>query len=215
MLKNVAKKEDRINVGNGFLNTKIPEFEQYYPEMSGSMVEKYLYVNNVVRKQNSERIRQLCEKSDSRRLWQDSFIRMSGQKMAGFAEQRTYFYQDNAIDNQVHLGIDIASTSTAEIKAANTGRVVFADYLGIYGNTVIIDHGQGVFSLYSHLSRIEAAVDQMVDKGTVVAYSGATGMAGGDHLHFSMLVNGLFVTPVEWWDQHWLDVNILDTLDQL
>jgi murein DD-endopeptidase MepM/ murein hydrolase activator NlpD len=215
VLKNVTKKSDGINVSDGFLNAKIPEFELHYPEMSGSMLEKYLYVNNEVRQQNAETIAGICSESEPDRLWEDRFLRMAGQNMAGYAEQRTYFYAGREIDIQVHLGIDIASTTNAEIKAANRGKVVFADYLGIYGNTIILDHGQGVFSLYSHLSRIETAPGEMVDQGTVIAYSGATGMAGGDHLHFSMLIHGIFVTPIEWWDQHWIDVNIMDIVRQL
>ena len=116
------------------------------------------------------------------------------------------------IDQQVHLGIDLASTRQADIKAANRGNVVFADYLGIYGNTIILDHGQGIFSLYSHLSQISVAVGELIDKGVVIGLSGNSGMAGGDHLHFSILVNGIFVTPLEWWDQQWLQLNIEDVL---
>ncbi len=93
----------------------------------------------------------------------------------------------------------------AGIEAANHGIVVFAEYLGIYGNTVMLDHGQGVFSLYSHLSRISAEVGQRVEQGALLGYSGVSGMAGGDHLHFSMLVNGIFVDPLEWWDRSWVD----------
>ena len=133
--------------------------------------------------------------------------------MAGFAEHRTYYYNNEEIDKQVHLGIDLASTKRAEVHAANRGKVVFADYLGIYGNTVILDHGQGIFSLYSHLSEIGAAVDELKDKGAVIGLSGTTGMAGGDHLHFSMIVNGIFVSPLEWWDQQWLQLNIDDILN--
>ena len=132
--------------------------------------------------------------------------------MAGFAEHRTYYYNGNEIDQQVHLGIDLASTKRAEVHAANRGTVVFAEYLGIYGNTIILDHGQGIFSLYSHLSEIGVAVGELKDKRAVIGLSGATGMAGGDHLHFSMLVNGIFVTPLEWWDKQWLRLNIDDIL---
>ena len=86
--------------------------------------------------------------------------------------------------------------------------MVYADYLGIYGNVVILDHGQGVFSLYAHLSRIEVAVGDLVKKGSKLGISGNTGMAGGDHLHFAILVNGIFVNPLEWWDKSWLRLNI-------
>ena len=211
-IKKVTYKKDRINVGDAFLKRKVPEFQEHYPEMSGTLLERYLFVNNEVRRRNNEQIKKICSKSGSQRLWENSFTRMPGAGRAGFADQRTYYYQGKPVDHQVHLGMDIASTARVEIKAANRGQVSFADYLGIYGNTVILDHGQGVCSLYSHLSRIDVQEGDSVESNTVIGRSGATGMAGGDHLHFSMLVNGIFVTPVEWWDQHWIDVNINDVL---
>jgi murein DD-endopeptidase MepM/ murein hydrolase activator NlpD len=215
ILKGADYKKDRINVSDSFLNAKIPEFEQYYPEMQGTMLDKYIFTNNTIRQRNAETIRQLCSSPEPERLWRDSFLRMAGAPQAGFADQRTYFYEGKPIDRQVHLGMDIASTAAVEIKAANRGKVIFTDYLGIYGNTVLIDHGQGIFSLYSHLSRIDTEVGFTVDKGAVIGRSGATGMAGGDHLHFSMLIHGKFVHPIEWWDQHWIEVNIQDILEQL
>lgn len=202
------KKSDRINVGDGFLQAKIPEFEQYYPGMKGSMKDKYLHTNREIRKRNNNEIYNLCQDPTSQRLWQGRFLRMAGASRAGFADYRTYYYNNEEIDRQVHLGMDIASTRRAEVKAANRGTVVHADYLGIYGNMVLLDHGQGVFSLYSHLSRIDVAVGDTIDKGVVLGRTGKTGMAGGDHLHFSMLINGIFVTPKEWWDGRWIEVTI-------
>jgi len=137
---------------------------------------------------------------------------MAGSSRAGFADYRTYYFKGNAVDNQTHLGMDIASTRRADVKAANQGIVIFADYLGIYGNMIMIDHGQGVFSLYSHLSQINTTIGDKVDQQSIIGLTGTTGMAGGDHLHFSMLVNGVFVTPKEWWDQHWIDVTIEEPL---
>jgi murein DD-endopeptidase MepM/ murein hydrolase activator NlpD len=213
--KKVKEKKDRINVSDGFLNRKIPEFEQHYPEISGSKVEKYIYVNNKVRTANAEKIAEICSDTSPDQLWHDRFVRMPGAGRAGFADQRTYYYQGKPIDHQTHLGMDIASTARVAIKAANSGRIIHTDYLGIYGNTVIIDHGQGVSSLYSHLSRIDTTLGKMVEKEEVIGHSGATGMAGGDHLHFSILVHGIFVTPVEWWDQHWIDVNINNVINDI
>jgi murein DD-endopeptidase MepM/ murein hydrolase activator NlpD len=128
--------------------------------------------------------------------------------MASFAEERTYWYNGKEIDRQVHLGVDLASLAQSPIPAANSGRVVFAGPLGIYGNTVLIDHGCGLFSMYSHLSRIETEVKKEVKKGETLGRTGTTGLAGGDHLHFSVLVNGVFVNPIEWWDEHWIKDNI-------
>ena len=212
ILKKVSFKKDRINVSDNFLNRKIPEFAREYPQLSGTPVEQYVYVNSKIRQENYQTIVKACSNPSPLRLWQGTFGRMAGSRMAGFAEHRTYYYNDREIDKQVHLGIDLASTRHAEIKAANRGKVVFAEYLGIYGNTVILDHGQGVFSLYSHMSQINVPVEELVEKGSVIGLSGTTGMAGGDHLHFSILINGIFVTPLEWWDRQWLELIIEDVL---
>ena len=208
VVKKPRQKHDKINVTDGFLSKKIPEFESHYPEMNGSDSEKYLYANSTIRTMNNKKIHDLCMQPDSKRHWSGRFTRMAGSGKAGFADHRTYYYQGKAIDKQVHLGMDIASTRHAPVKAAGTGKVIYSDYLGIYGNMVMIDHGQGVFSLYSHLSQSNVSPGDMLKQGDVLGNTGTSGMAGGDHLHFSMLVNGIFVTPKEWWDQHWIDVTI-------
>lgn len=206
------QKKDRINIPDSFLSRKIPEFEEHYPEMKGDLLGKYLYANREVRKMNNQKIHDLCMNQTPKRLWSGKFLRMAGSGRAGFADHRTYYYANKAIDKQVHLGMDIASTKHAEIKAAGTGIVIHSDYLGIYGNMVMLDHGQGVYSLYSHLSQINVAPGDSLNQGDILGYSGISGMAGGDHLHFSMLINGIFVTPKEWWDPNWIAVTIEEPL---
>jgi murein DD-endopeptidase MepM/ murein hydrolase activator NlpD len=124
--------------------------------------------------------------------------------MAAFADHRSYVYHGREVDRQVHLGQDLASLKGAEVPAANNGVVVFTGPLGIYGQSVILDHGRGLFSLYSHLSKINVAKGQKLNKGEMLGNTGATGMAGGDHLHFSIMIQGKFVNPLEWWDPHWI-----------
>jgi murein DD-endopeptidase MepM/ murein hydrolase activator NlpD len=212
VLENTTQKMDRINISDGFLQSKMPEFEQHYPELKGDLKEQYLYANNTIRQENNKKIFSVCQHPSPERLWQGRFLRMPGSKRAGFADHRTYYYKGEPFDKQVHLGVDLAQVERAEVKAANDGKVIFTEYLGIYGNTIILDHGQGVFSLYSHLSEFDVKPGDMVKKDTVIGRTGHTGMAGGDHLHFSMLVDGIFVTPLEWWDQHWIDVTIAEPL---
>jgi murein DD-endopeptidase MepM/ murein hydrolase activator NlpD len=124
--------------------------------------------------------------------------------MSPFAAHRTYLCDGEPVDEQFHLGFDLASVRRAPIEAANDGVVALAGFFGIYGNAVILDHGCGLASLYGHLSSIEVEEGQRVERGQEIGRSGQTGLAGGDHLHFAMLVGGLPVTPVEWWDPHWL-----------
>ena len=128
---------------------------------------------------------------------------------SAFADQRTYVYQGKVVDHQVHLGFDLASFAGTPIVAANRGKVLFADELGIYGNCVIVDHGYGVQSLYAHLSSMDVKPGDLVEKEQPIGRSGMTGLAGGDHLHFTMLVNGQMVNPIEWWDAHWIEDRIL------
>jgi len=131
---------------------------------------------------------------------------------AGFADQRTYVYQGEEVDRQVHLGFDLASTVNAPVLAANRGRVVHAGWLGIYGNCVILDHGMGLQSLYAHLSSIDVKVGDTVDTNAQLGRSGATGLAGGDHLHFTMLLGGHAVTPIDWWSSQWVEDRIVRKL---
>jgi murein DD-endopeptidase MepM/ murein hydrolase activator NlpD len=133
---------------------------------------------------------------------------MAGSSRAGFADYRTYYYKGKEIDKQVHLGQDLASVAQAGIIAENNGEVVWAEYLGIYGLCVIIDHGLGLQSLYAHMSQLEVQPGDVVARGQIIGRSGATGMAGGDHLHLGLFVAGVPVQPIEWWDAHWLRDNI-------
>ena len=114
---------------------------------------------------------------------------------------------------QGHLGIDLASIKQSPVPAANSGKVAFVGSLGIYGNAVIIDHGLGLFSLYAHLSSISRDEGQEVKRGDIIGRTGSSGLAGGDHLHFSMLVHNTFVSPVEWWDETWINNNISGKLE--
>ncbi len=214
-----AKKfrRDTIPINNSFLSWKMPEFvEQVASAPNTPMIDTFLKVNRDLRRQNYEEIVKVVANSDDRQHWQGAFLRLpKAANRAGFADHRKYIYKGKTIDKQTHLGIDLASLENSPVPAANSGKVVFADGLGIYGRTVIIDHGFGVFSLYSHLSKIDVSAGQMVEKGNAIGLTGKTGLAGGDHLHFSMLVHHTFVNPIEWWDLKWIQDNILMKIDEV
>lgn len=208
-------KSDRIAISDQFLSWKMPEFKN---QMSGDGlgVEMFLRVNRDLRAQNYEVIKKVTAQSDAELHWEGKFHRLPGAaNRAGYADRRTYEYNRKTIDHQTHLGIDLASHERSPIPAANSGRVTFADTLGIYGRSVIIDHGFGLFSMYAHLSQIDVAVDDRVTKGQIIGKTGMSGMAGGDHLHFSMLVRHTFVNPIEWWDGQWIRNNIQSKIDAI
>jgi murein DD-endopeptidase MepM/ murein hydrolase activator NlpD len=119
----------------------------------------------------------------------------------------------NKIDQQVHLGYDLAVTQHIGVEASNDGRVVYAAPLGIYGNCIVVDHGYGLQTIYGHLSQINVHEGDMVKRGQVMGTSGQTGMAGGDHIHFSMQLDGVQIDPKEWWDSHWIKDHIAKRVD--
>ena len=206
-------KTDTIDISQGFLDDKAAEFETMAP---GPMpdIERFLKVNGEVRRSNALTLMEIGKNTAPEMLWKGAFLRMpKAASRAGFADHRTYKWEGKKVDEQTHLGFDLASLKNSSVPAANSGKVVYTGYLGIYGNLIVIDHGLGMQSLYSHLSEIHVQNDQTVAKGDIIGKTGATGMAGGDHLHFGILISGLEVTPLEWLDDHWIKDNIIDRIN--
>jgi hypothetical protein len=204
---------DRINLSESFLSTKMPEFEQEFPgEMTH--LERFLKVNRDMRVANRASLISIGLQTSPEMLWKGPFLRLpNAANRARFAEKRTYVYNGVEVDQQYHLGHDLASTRHAPVPAANDGKVVFADTMGIYGQVVIVDHGLGLQTLYAHLSEFAVQAGQNVLKGDIVGKTGVTGMAGGDHLHYGVLASGIPVTPLEWFDSHWIQDNITGRLN--
>jgi len=179
-----------------------------------SAVDKFIFINSKLREKNNHFILENGKKTENQLYWEGAFGRLpNSARRAGFADHRVYKYKGNAIDTAVHMGIDLASVKHAAVPAANRGKVVFSGAVGIYGNMVCIDHGFGLFSLYAHLSRMSVNPGEMVAKGDVIGYTGTTGLAGGDHLHFGMFIDHIFINPIEWWDATWIKNNITSKIE--
>jgi murein DD-endopeptidase MepM/ murein hydrolase activator NlpD len=210
-------RRSRIAITDAFLKRVVPRIAERAPELAdeeldGSIADLrdlYLFINRELRRQNTDTIAALSAGTVPTRLWDSPFRQLTNSQVeSGFADHRTYMYDGDEIDQQVHLGFDLASTANAPVHAANAGTVVHADYLGIFGNCVIVDHGLGLQSLYAHLSSIDVSVGDTVELDHRLGLSGQTGLAGGDHLHYTMLLHGHAVTPVEWWDPNWIEDRI-------
>jgi hypothetical protein len=209
-------KKSRIPLDNKFLDRVVPAILEGTTEVKpeGDNLAKFLVINGELRRKNAEKIASFAKQTAPQLLWRGIVFHpfTNSAVESAFADHRTYLYNGKEVDQQVHLGFDLASLAGNPVVAANRGKVLFADELGIYGNCVILDHGMGVQSLYAHLSSIEVKAGQDVEKEQTLGRSGMTGLAGGDHLHFTMLVNGHMVNPVEWWDSHWIADRILRKL---
>jgi len=202
---------DTIQLSDDFLERVVPPIadRSALVDTSASLIDQYLVVNGELRRAELERIAELSRRSEPAFLWSGSFVQMPNSALrANFAQTRSYIYDGRVVDRQTHLGLDLASTARAPVPAPNAGRVVAAGWMSLYGNAVVIDHGGGLLSLSGHMSSLDVGEGDLVERGQIIGRSGATGLAGGDHLHLEIFVHGLSVDPLEWLDGKWIRDNI-------
>jgi murein DD-endopeptidase MepM/ murein hydrolase activator NlpD len=200
-----------LQVSDAFMQKVVGELD---PNGSGDLIARFVKINTDMRRANNKTLSDLQFKTADRFLFSQPFARQShSQAEASFADVRNYIYQGKKIDQQVHLGYDLAVTQHVGVEASNDGRVVYAAPLGIYGNCIVVDHGYGLQTIYGHLSHIDVHAGDMVRRGQVMGQSGMTGMAGGDHIHFAMQLDGVQIDPKEWWDGHWIHDHIARRVD--
>jgi murein DD-endopeptidase MepM/ murein hydrolase activator NlpD len=199
-----------LTIDDKFLDKVVNQID---PGGSGDLLTRFLKINGDMRRANNKTLADLRFKTADKFLWTDSFLQLANSKVESeFADVRSYIYKGKKVDQQVHLGFDLAVSAHTPVVASNDGKVVWAAPLGIYGNCIVVDHGYGLQSIYGHLSSIAVKEGDMVKRGQEMGKSGSTGLAGGDHLHYSMQVEGVEVNPVEWWDAHWIKDHIQDRL---
>jgi murein DD-endopeptidase MepM/ murein hydrolase activator NlpD len=207
----------QIEVDDAFLNKVVPEIMSQTPSLTdqGDLLKNFLAINRDLRKANNQAIADLAAKSRPEFLWKEPFLQLSNSQVeAAFADHRIYKYHGKEIDRQDHLGYDLATVARAPVAASNDGVTIMAQFFGIYGNTIAVDHGYGLLSLYGHLSAFDVKEQDPVKRGQTIAQSGETGLAGGDHLHFSMVLQGTQVDAREWWDPHWIHDRIQAKLEE-
>jgi murein DD-endopeptidase MepM/ murein hydrolase activator NlpD len=213
-LKNVRYKKSTIAITDEFIQSKVAPLITDVAVRQKSPKEIFITVNRALRKDNDDKIRAVGQKSAAKMLWSGAFSQLTNSKVeANFADARTYTYQGEEIDKAYHLGFDLSVTKRYPVEASNSGVVAFSGDLGIYGNTVIIDHGLGLATLYGHLSSIDVKEGEPVKQNQIIGRSGETGLAVGDHLHFGVYLNGVAVLPLEWWDEKWIRDNVTPKLD--
>ena len=208
-------RQRRLNISDSFISKVAAEIFSRVSEVAAAPTpaETFLHINRHLRKINHEQIEKLTSNSQDHLLFDAPFLQMANTQVeAAFADERDYIYEGEVIDHQTHLGFDLASLARSPVDCANDGKVIWAGYLGIYGHCVLVDHGLGLGSLYGHLSSLNTRAGDVVKKGQSLGRTGETGLAGGDHLHFTTLVQGVPVNPREWWDPKWVKEQVFDRL---
>ncbi len=205
-----------LNISDQFISKVAAEIFSRVSEVSAAATaaETFVQINRHLREINHQQIEKLTSNSQDHLLFDTPFMQMANTQVeAAFADERDYIYGGEVIDHQTHLGFDLASLARSPVDCANDGKVVWAGYLGIYGHCVLVDHGLGLVSLYGHLSSLDTRAGEVVKKGQSLGRTGETGLAGGDHLHFTTLVQGVPVNPREWWDPKWVQQQVFNRLN--
>lgn len=219
-LKDHAYKVSNIELSDQFLEGKIAELANTYEQTAGvdDRLQQFSIINEKVRSDNEKIIHDITSKV-SQTLIPDFrpapfYPLVNGQKVADFGDHRIYSYKGKEnLSNAYHMGLDLASVHMGVITSSNSGKVVFSQPNGIYGNLPIIDHGLGLFTLYGHCSEVNVQEGDTIVPGQQIAKSGLSGYAMGDHLHFGILVQGIEVRPEEWMDSKWIADNITSVID--
>jgi len=209
---NPRYKVSKIHATDKFIDGKITDLASSDPEYDAidDKLEKLKAINETMRLKNEELIHKLSKHVSDEMIdkWEIKrfYPLKNGKRVASFGDHRYYYYKDknHVVSESYHVGYDLASTKMANIVSSNAGKVVFADENGIYGNMPLIDHGLGLYTLYGHCSQLMVKEGDEVSAGEVIAKTGMTGLALGDHLHFGILVQGVEVRPVEWFDRKWI-----------
>lgn len=202
------------NVSETFVTNIVrPLFDEYVDSLSAEEQQQLQSTSDpvVIFKTVNENYRALLQKKimalplSINALPSGAFIKpMRSATTSNFGELRAYSVNGQPAGGSRHDGLDLASVLQDEVVASHAGIVTYSGSLGIYGETIIIDHGLGLTSLYGHLSSLSVTEGTHVEQGQEVGRSGATGLAGGDHLHFEFRVHNIPVTPIEWWDPNWI-----------
>lgn len=218
-LKDKVYRTSNIELKDDFLQGKITTIlEDEKEEIPNSLVDRFKLVNEALRQKNEDLIVDITSQVDTNFVVNDFSINpfyplKNGKVVASFGDKRNFFYNKEFISTSYHLGLDLASTKEAEIVTDNKSYVAYADYNGIYGNMLVLYHGLGLYTLYGHCTDITVAQGSFAEANSVVAKTGITGLALGDHLHFGVAVQGVEVRPEEWMDKEWIKLNVYDVIN--
>lgn len=223
--KDVGNKKRKIKLDQEYLEGTVTKLAKEYQKsrsavsgttadinLEGSsstdLVGRFQAVNNDYRDWLEESIRPLFQRPRRHKLWQGKFLPFPGITKATFGDQLLYTFNDLDAGQSTHLGVDFSLDRNAEVRAANSGVVIFSDVFGVYGNTIIVDHGFGLYSLYAHLAKNNVSEGTQLQKGEIVGIVGSSGLSPDEHLHFEIRVHGVPVNPYEWWDENWIEGHI-------
>ncbi len=190
--------------------------EEYIPAVRPEeFINRFERLLSDYRRVQESILKPLFAKPMEQRLWNDKFSRPASdgrRELLNFGDTLRYQLEEQEVGRKRMGGFSYRVSEGEEVQATNRGRVVFAGRLGIKGYTLILDHGFGLATVYSHLKEINRLEGDEVKQGEVIATSGSSGLAFYPQLGFEFRLHGTPVRPAEWWDENWLRGHIEDKI---
>lgn len=212
-----------ISITDSFIDGKISALvEEIGARSLESFEDKvaiFRYINEEIRQESFERIFTTASTWPNDELIENFSIRSfaplkNAAVTASFGDYRNFSYQGRIISQSHHMGLDLASIRQAPVILSNPGVVVLNEFVGINGKSIVVHHGLGLATLYSHLTTSDVALGDVLGANVKIANTGNTGLSLGDHLHFGVLVQGYEVWNAEWMDANWITLNITNVINK-
>lgn len=231
-VQNPGSRDRSIAVSAELLDPKLDELFRSYldkqAKIAGSVapeplpiqsesdrLQRFTEVNKNYRELVETAVRPLFARPKSERFWDERFVRPGGREISNFGERVAISVNGRELGRFVETGARIGLAAETPVRVANGGVVIFADDLGVYGKTVIVDHGFGLTSQYSYLSAVSRVEGDRIQRGEVVGRVGETGLAFGPTLGFEMRLHGVPIRSVEWADPNWVQGQVNGKLDEV
>lgn len=177
------------------------------------LLDVFKFLNNNLRNWSNLELKRLMAKQRSNRLWEGAFIPAKGTIRSAYGRKVFFDYQNETVDSIIQNAYEILSNGSVE--ACNNGIIAAITDVGIYGKTIVIDHGLGLFSTYSWLGESTVRLGQEVRAGELIARIGKSGMYRDGSYLFQLRLSGIAVDPREWWDKSWYYAHVIDKVNDV
>jgi len=190
-----------------------PSNEAIKARLSGDTLTDLRYLIKASARHDESILSDPLSRTEGRRLWNGAFVKPVSTYPSNLAgDVRTVLYNGQEVIKGASVGSRLPVSSRQKVLAANSGRVSFVRTLALNGNTVVIDHGFGLSTVYAHLSESTVKVGDEIAKGVPIGRTGATGFAQSEEVYFEMRLHGVPVSPNEWWDESWVADHITNKI---
>ena len=215
ILSNKAKRRD-VGLSSQFIRGKLASLLDRSSQTGTSISERFKLVNENLRSVNERQLESYLQGPRFEKLWTGAFENFPATPSSLFGDTINYYLDNELLGSSTQTNmLYLFPASRREVPAVAPGFVLFAGSLGVYGDSVLMDHGLGLVSLYGQLEEIRVSKGDRVDQGVTIGTVGSTGFAQQRSLLFGLRVHGTPVSPIEWFDKSWYHSHVTHKIEEL